>query len=112
MLSAKIKRNIKLAAQQVSVQKALLNAMFHGCEYGTDIFEYLDSNAKLSGIALELIYGPKHGDPKTPEEESDWEDQNIKFGAIYYDGHEAAIKLINQVKKNISKKLVCQKRLK
>jgi len=106
-LDLKIKKNIKEAAQDASVQKAILNSMFDGRDENF-VFEYMFQPAewkKLSSRALDLIFGPKRDQPNTEDEEDEFEDQNIKFGALYYASYDTVFKLIEQVKKNIIKKL-------
>ncbi len=104
-VSRKMKKNIKIAAENSKVQIAVLKAMFDGCEAGTDIWEYIDSADDIPSQINDLLYGPNCKDPETPEEEVRMMQENANFGAIYYGGHEAAVLLINAVKDNILKKL-------
>jgi len=103
-LDKKTLKNIKLAAADASVQKAVLDGLFDGCEVGTDIWEYIES-AELSDSAQKLCFGPNTSDPETAEEEEAQEEENIKFGAIYYGGYEAVCALIKAVHDAILKKL-------
>lgn len=103
-MKVKMKQNIKLAAADASLQKAVLHGMFEGCEVGTDIWEYIES-AQLSKSATELCFGPGNRDPETVEEEREKWEKNIEFGAIYMGGHEAAELLIKAVRDAILNKL-------
>lgn len=103
-LDKKTLKNIKLAAADASIQKAVLEGLFDGCEVGTDIWEYIEG-AKLSDSAKKLCFGPNTSEPETVEEEQNKEEENIKFGAIYYGGYEAVCVLIKAVRDAILKKL-------
>jgi len=96
---------IPIVAANKTVQKALIEAMFSGCERDTDIWEYLEGLQYPDNIH-KMLFGMSKEDgialytAESPEEERSIEDR-IDYDAVYYGANKAARQLIDTVKDNL-----------
>jgi hypothetical protein len=96
---------IPIVAANKTVQKALIEVMFSGCERDTDIWEYLEGSEYPNDIH-KMLFGLSKEDgialynAESPEEERSIEDR-IDYDAVYYAANKAACQLIDAVRDNL-----------
>lgn len=100
MLDSKTVNAIREVAQDEFLQIAVIDAMFDGCERGTDLWEHLEESKQMFlPDTCEILWG----------EELDEEDEDYKTSDALYtqsNPHDVICAIIDQVKINVRKVLL------
>lgn len=102
MLTTGIKEQIARVANDKAVQAVCIEAMFHECERGTDIWEYLEEDSpKFSKETRSLLWGSEVPFTYDSEDHEDERDCLYNVG----DPHEVIDYLLTQVEDNLKRVL-------
>lgn len=91
----------KLVANNKKIQKAVLTAMFDGCERGTDIWEYIGGD--YPNHIFKMLYGLSKKDNEALNNIESFEEEReildrTDYDCLYNGANAAAVELIDAVK--------------